>query len=215
VASEATGAAADDERAWLLRAILVLIDPHPVFAALRDDSDAAAGVRQEGVLALVLLGGIAGVLWTPVAGRLLDDPRIDGLLVAVWAFIGGSIYGLIAYYAAGAALYGGLRGAGSLGSFRRARHLLAFAAAPLALSLILWPLRLAAFGGDVFRTGGSDTGTGNEIFVAAQLAFAAWSLALLAIGVRTVHGWTWLRALGGLSLAVAIAALVVAGASLL
>ena len=215
VAAEATSAAADDERAWLLRAVLVLIDPRPVFAALRDDTEPATAARQEAVLALVILAGIASVLWTPVAGRLLDEPRIDGLLVAVWAFIGGSIYGLIAYFALGAVLYGGLRGAGSLGSFRRARHLLAFAAAPLALSLVLWPLRLAAFGGDLFRAGGSDKGTANDLFVAAEFGFAAWSLALLAVGVRTVHGWTWLRALGGLSLAAAIAALVVAGVRLL
>jgi hypothetical protein len=216
VAAEAEATArADDERAWFLRALLVLIDPRPVFAALRDDSEETAGARQEAVVALVLLAGIASVLWTPVAGRLLDQSGMDGLLVAVWAFIGGGVSGLIVYWAAGAALHGGLRAAGSVGSFRRSRHLLAFATAPLALSLVVLPFRLAVFGGDVFRAGGSDRGLGNALFVAVELGFAGWTLALLAIGVRTVHGWTWPRALGGLSLAVAIAALVVAGVRVL
>jgi hypothetical protein len=214
VATEATAAVAD-ERAWLLRAVLVLIDPRPVFAALRDDSDSVAHARQEAITALVLLAGIASVLWTPLAGRLLDQSGIDGLLVAVWAFIGGSVYGLIVYWAAGAALHAGLRAAGSLGSFRRARHLLAYAAAPVALSLVVWPVRLAVYGGDVFRAGGSDTGLGNTLFVAIQLACAAWGLTLLALGVRTVHGWTWPRALEGLSLAAVIAALVVVGVHVL
>ena len=204
-----------DERTWLLRALLVLIDPRTVFAALRDDSEESANARQEAVTALVLLAGIASVLWTPVAGGLLDQSGIDGLLVAVWAFIGGGIYGLIVYWAAGAALYAGVRAAGSAGSFRRARHLLAFAAAPLALSLVVWPVRLAAYGGDVFRAGGSDTGLVNVLFVAAELGFAAWTLALLAVGVRTVHGWTWPRSLEGVALAVAIAALVVVGVRVL
>jgi hypothetical protein len=214
VATEATKPVADD-RAWLLRALLVLIDPRPVFAALRDDLVAAAQARQEAVTALVGLAGIASVLWTPVAGRLLDDVAVDGLLVAVWAFIGGAIYGLAVYWIAGAALYGGLRAAGGAGSFRRARHLLAFAAAPLALSLVVWPIRLAVYGGDVFRTGGSDHGAGNAALVAVELAFVAWALALLGVGVRTVHGWSWPRTLEGVGLAVAIAALVVVGVHVL
>src|SRR5919201_5281754 len=116
-------AVASDDRAWLARALLVLVDPRPVFAALRDDSDAAARARQEPVLALVWLAGIASILWTSVARGVMDDPAFDGLVVAVWAFIGGAFYALAGYFAAGAALYVGLRAARSLGSFRRARHL--------------------------------------------------------------------------------------------
>ena len=214
VATEAT-TVPGEERAWLLRALLVLIDPRPVFAALRDDSEEAAGARQEAVMAIVLLAGIASVLWTPVAGGLLDQSGIDGLLVAVWAFIGGGIYGLIVYWAAGAALYGGVRAAGSQGTFRRARHLLAYSAAPLALSLVVWPIRLTVYGGDVFRAGGSDTGVGNALFLVVELGFAAWALALLALGIRTVHGWSWVRTLEGVALTVAIAALVVVGVHVL
>ena len=200
-----------EDRLWLARALLVLVDPRPVFAALRDDSDDAARARQEPVLAIVGLAGIASILWTSVAGRVMDDPAFDGLVVAVWAFIGGAFYGLFVYFALGAALYGGLRAAGSLGSYRRARHLLAFACAPLALSLVLWPVRLAVYGGDVFRTGGSDHGPGNAAFVVVELAFVAWALGLLVVGTRTLHAWTWARTLEGISLAVAIAALAVVG----
>jgi hypothetical protein len=197
-----------DERAWLARALLVLIDPRPVFAALRDDSEDVARARQEPVLALVLLAGIASILWTSVAGRVMDDPAYDGLVVAVWAFIAGGFYGLFGYFLVGAVLYGGLRAAGSLGSYRRARHLLAFACAPLALSLVLWPVRLAVYGGDVFRTGGSDHGAGNDVFVVLELGFVAWALALLVLGTRTLHAWTWPRTLEGVGLAVVITALV-------
>jgi len=197
-----------EDRLWLARAVLVLIDPRPVFAGLRDDSEDAARARQEPVLALVGLAGIASILWTSVAGRIMDDPALDGLVVAVWAFLGGAFYGLFGYFAVGAALYGGLRAAGSLGSYRRARHLLAFACAPLALSLVVWPVRLAVYGGDVFRTGGSDHGAGNAVFVVLELGFVAWAVTLLLVGTRTLHAWTWPRTLEGVGLAVVIPALV-------
>jgi hypothetical protein len=192
------------EREWLFRAVLVLQRPRAVFAALRDDSDEAAQARQEPIVALVLLAGIAGVLATSVAGALMDDPELDGLLVAVWAFLGGSLYGAVAYWVIGAFLYGSSQAFGSLGSYRRARHVVAFAAAPLALALlVLWPIGVAAFGSDLFRTGGSDDGVGGNLFVLAQGLFAAWSVLLLAIGVRAVHGWTWARSLATTALALA------------
>jgi hypothetical protein len=90
-----------EERLWLLRALLVLASPREVFAWLRDDSDSAARLRSEAILALVLLSGIATVLWTSTYGRLMDDVAYDGLLVAVVAFIGGGIYGAIAYWVSG------------------------------------------------------------------------------------------------------------------
>ena len=192
------------EREWLLRAVLVLQRPRAVFAALRDDDDEAAQARQEPIVALVLLAGIAGVLATSVAGALMDDPELDGLLVAVWAFLGGGVYGVVAYWVLGAFLYGAAQAFGGRGTYRRARHVVAFAAAPLALALlVLWPVGVAAFGSDLFRTGGSDDGAGGDLFVLAQAAFGAWSVALLAIGVRAVHGWTWARSLATTALALA------------
>ena len=198
------------ERDWLLRALLVLQRPRPVFAALRDDSEAAAQARQEPALALVWLAGIAGVLGTPVAETLLDDPARDGLVVAVWAFIGGGLYGAFGYLLVGGLLYGAARALGGQGSYRRARHVVAFALAPLALALlVVWPVGIAAFGGDLFRSGGADNGAGRDAFDVAQGAFAVWSLALLAIGARAVHGWTWARALATVAVAIAPVVLVV------
>ena len=95
-----------------------------------------------------------------------------------------------------------MRALGSQGSYRRTRQLLAFAATPVALSLLVWPFRLALYGEDVFRAGGSDAGTGRRAFDAIQLAFLAWSAVLLVAGVRAVHGWTWARALAAVALAV-------------
>jgi hypothetical protein len=78
---------------------------------------------------------------------------------------------------------------------------LAFAATPVALSLILWPVKLAVYGDDLFRSGGSDHGAGIAVFDALEAAFLLWAAALLVIGVRAVHGWTWGRALAGCALA--------------
>jgi hypothetical protein len=198
------------DREWMLRALVVLQAPRAVFAALRDDSDEAAHARQEPVLALLWLAGIAGILLTPTARTLLDDPARDGFVVAVIAFLGGGFYGTLVYWLGGALVHGAARALGGQGSYRRARHVVAFAAAPLALSLLLvWPLGIAAFGGDVFRTGGSDSGRGGAVFFTAAFAFAAWSAVLLAIGIRAVHGWTWARALAALGIALAGGAAVV------
>ena len=147
------------QKEWWLRALAIFQSPRSVFAALRDDSDEAAEARQEPVLAIIILAGIAGVLTTSLAGRLLDDYRFDGWNVAVWAFLGGIVYGTVAYWLGGLLVHALASALRSGSSYRQARHLLAFAAAPLALSLVLvWPVRIAIYGDDLFRTGGSDAG---------------------------------------------------------
>jgi hypothetical protein len=141
------------------------------------------------LLALVVLAGIALVLWTPAYAHLLRDRFVswDALLIAVLAFIGGGIYGAAVYWAGGLILYAGGTLLRSRASYRQARHVLAFSAAPVALSLVLvWPLRLAVYGEDVFRSGGSDHGAGNSAFVVLETAFVVWALVLLAVGVRVV-----------------------------
>ena len=198
------------ERLWWKRALAVLISPGPVFAALREDTDRAAAALQEPVLALILLGGVATVLDTAVTGHMLDDPAVDGLLVAVWAFIGGGFYGTALYWLGGGmlAIAGDLLG--STGTYRRARHVLALSLAPLALSLVtVWPLRIAVLGSSVFRSGGRDSGTAGGVFAWLSLAFVAWALVLLVLGVRTVNGWSWVRALATTALAAAIPAVLV------
>ena len=189
------------EREWWLRVPAVLLGPRAVFVALRDDSQEQADARQEPVLALVYLAGIAAVLGTSTAATLFDDPEYDALLAAVWAFVAGGVYAFAGYWIIGGSLYLGARGLGGLGDYRRARHLLAFAVAPLALSLlVLWPIEVAAFGTDIFERGGSDEGTAGTVFDAIELGFALWSVTLLLVGVRAVHGWSWWRSLGALAL---------------
>lgn len=186
------------ERRWWSNLVRVLYAPRGVFADLREQETDDVDARQEPVLLVVLLAGMAAVLASPVAGRLLDDGDYDGLLVAIWTFVSGGIYGFAVYMLGGLALWLGVRGMGGLDAdWRSARHVLAFAFAPVALSLlVVLPVRLAAFGGDAFRSGGSDGGAGGALAWALQAAFVAWSLALLVIGLRIVYGFSWGRAAG-------------------
>jgi hypothetical protein len=170
---------------WWLRTLLVLQAPRPVFVALRDDTAPAAADRAEPVLLIVALAGMALAFASGAAHSY------DGLLLAVWVFLAGSITGTAAYWFFGALLYGWLRALGSAGSYRRARHVLAFACVPLALSLVLAP-------------------TGRDAFAWIVLAFVAWSAGLLVIGVRAVHGWTWARAGAAAAVPVAAAAALLA-----
>jgi hypothetical protein len=197
-------------RDWWIRTLLVLRRPRPVFAALRDDSRESAGDRAEPVLAIVILVGMAWALSTPTAAHLMDDADFDAILVAVWAFLVGGIYGFFGYFAIGGVFHRAVRALGSRGTYRRSRHVLAFACVPLALSLVAWPVKLAAFGGDAFRSGGSDAGAGERVFVGIEAVCLAWALGLLVVGVRAVHGWTWVRAAAAVALAGAGCAAIVA-----
>jgi hypothetical protein len=188
----------------------VLVAPRAVFASLRDDSDEAAGARQDPLVAIAGLAGISAVLATPVARSLLNDSSVSVSLLPVWAFVGGVSYAFAVYWLGGGLLYGAARRLGGLGSYRRARHLLALSAAPVALALFtLWPLRIAIYGEDLFRTGGNDWGPGDRIFGGLLYFAFAWSAVLLVVGVRSVHGWTWGRSLATVALAAALPALVV------
>ena len=200
-------AAVSRERQWWLRTLAIFQSPRPVFRALRDDSDEEAAARSEPVLAIVFLAGIAGVLSARETGRLLDYWEVDAVLVAVVTFLSGGIYAFVTYWLGGALLHFGIRAAGGEGSYRRSRHLLAFAAAPLALSLLLlWPVRLAVYGGDSFRQGGADEGTGYWIFTGLSIAFAVWAGVLLVLGVGVVQRWT----IGRAAVSVALIALTLA-----
>jgi hypothetical protein len=196
-------------REWWLRTALVLASPRAVFVALRQDDPDDLSRRSEPVLAIVLLSGIVFVVSTRTAAHLMDDHDYDGLLVAVWTFLAGSLYGGVAYLVLGALLHLPSVFLGSQGTYRRSRHVLAFAAVPVALSLAFWPVKLALYGSDLFRQGGSDSDGGARVFEVLGLVFLAWSACLLVIGVRAGHGWSWARA------AVAAAAPAAAVAALL
>jgi hypothetical protein len=196
------------ERAWWRRVRLVLQSPSSVFAALRDESEADASARAEPVLAIVLLAGMATVLSSSAAAHLLDDPEVDWVLVAVWAFLGGGLYGALLYWLGGLLLHFGITALGSNARYRRSRQLLAFAAVPIAASLVLWVPRLVLFGGDSFRYAGSDDGAGSAVFGLLQVAISLWALALLVVGVRAVERWSWGRALAAVAVGAFIPVLV-------
>jgi hypothetical protein len=160
------------------------------------------------MLAIVWLAGIAAVLESSVGVHTLDSHvaggvlwQVDDLTFAVWSFLAGGAYGFVAYWLLGAAVYLGARGAGSFASYRLARHVLVWAAVPAAVSLAVWPMRLALYGGDVFRTGGADSGVPNAVFAAVDAFFGLWTVALLLFGVRVVYGWSWGRSAAALGLA--------------
>jgi hypothetical protein len=146
---------------------------------------------------------------------MLNDASVDLILVPVLAFICGALYAVAVSWLAGGLLFGAARRLGGLGSYRRSRHVLSLASAPLALALItFWPVRLAVYGSDLFRTGGDDYGRGDAVFGGVFLGFVAWSLQLLLIGVRTVHGWTWARSAATVALASAFPVLIALATSL-
>ena len=191
------------QKEWWLRTLLVLQSPRSVFAALRDDSTEAADARQEPMIAVVFLAGIAAVLSIGAASTLLDSFDYHALLVAVWAVLAGGMYGVASYWVAGGALYLGGRAAESTGTYRRARHLLGLASTPLVLWLVaVFPVRLALYGGDLFRSGGGDEGSGRWVFDAIGIGFLVWVAALLLLGVRTVNAWTWRRSIAAVGAAV-------------
>jgi hypothetical protein len=197
-------------RSWWMRALLVLAAPRAIFAMLRDDSQEAVESRQEILFSVAVLAGISVVLASPTFRRMLNDGSVSVALVPVLAFIAGASEAAAVYWLGGGLLHGAARRLGSEGTWLRARHVLALASAPLALSLLVfWPIRIAVYGEDLFRTGGDDYGRGDAIFGGVYLGFVAWSFCLLLIGVRTVHGWTWGRAAAAIALAAAFPVLIV------
>jgi hypothetical protein len=67
-------------------------------------------------------------------------------------------------------------------------------------------VRLAVYGDDLFRSGGPDGRGAGDVLAWLFYAFPLWALALLLIGVRIVHGWSWARSLAGVAFAATIAA---------
>ena len=190
------------DREWWLRVPAVLFAPRPVFLALRDESREQIDARAEPILALVYLAGVAAALASSTARTLYDSPEYDALLVAVWVVIAGGFIAFVGYFVVGAAVYLGALGMGSDGTFRRARHilgLLARAARALAArrsGRSSWPPSARTSSAGAART----RARASTVFGVLALGFALWSAALLLIGVRAVHGWSWWRSLGALGL---------------
>jgi len=189
-------------REWWWRVPRVVTAPRTVFAALAETDDTDVDARSEPVLAITILAGMACILLTPAWGTVMDDPTVDALVLVVVTFIGGLFYGAAGYFLLGLALWLGARAVGVDPPFKIARQIVAFAALPLALALVvLVPAIAIGFGSDWFRTGGSDEGAGRVVVTALGLAFVAWSTALVALGLRTTLRLPWRGVAGALLLA--------------
>jgi hypothetical protein len=179
----------------------ILTRPREVFAALRETDEEDLAARQEPVLLLVGLAGIGGVVMSPTWGTVMNSYEVDWLVFAVVTFIAGAMYGGAAYLVVGGALHLAVKGMGGELRWRTARHVVAFSAAPLALSLLVTlPLQVAAFGEEAFESGGRDSGALASLVLALELCFAAWAAALLALGVKTVYRFGWAQSAGALGL---------------
>jgi hypothetical protein len=201
------------ERGWWRRLPLILVRPDEVFAALRDRSDEQAEALAEPMVAVTILAGTAMFLSTATAGQLFDDPEFDWLLIAVEAFFAGVLVALQNYWLGGAALLLGLRSLGSRAPYRQARQIVGLSTAPFVLALfVVWPLRIAIFGGDLFRSGGSDEGTAGVVLNVVDAVFVLWALTLAVIGVRTVEQWSLERSLGAAAFAATLFGLLLAAA---
>jgi hypothetical protein len=188
-------------RAWWGRVPKVLTDPRSVFVALRETDELDVGARSEPLLAITILAGVAGVLLAPAWGTVMDDGSVDTLVLIVVTFIAGLFYGAGGYFLLGLTLWLGAKAVGMDAPARIARQLVGFAALPFALSLVvLVPAIAIGFGEDWFRTGGADEGTAGAVVVAVGLAFAAWSVVLVALGLRTTLRLPWQGVAGALGL---------------
>ena len=196
-------------RRWWRLVPRVVTGPADVFVALREDDEADVDARSEPILAIVILAGMAGIILTPAWGTLLNEESLDALVLAVVTFIGGLLYGAAGYFLLGLVVWLGARGVGVETRARKARQVVGFSALPLALSIVVTvPAIVLAFGSDWFRTGGSDDGSGRAIVVSVGLAFALWSLGLLAVGLRTTFELPWRGVVGALALAGVLVAVV-------
>jgi hypothetical protein len=199
------------EREWWRRSVSVLVRPREVFEALRDDSREAVEARQEPLTAIVFLGGVSAFLSTSTAAHLFDNSGFDLVVLVMEAIVAGVLVGLQSFWLLGGALYLGERGVDGEGSYRQARHMVGLAMTPFVVALVtVWPVRLAVFGSDLFRSGGSDSGAGGDVFHGLDAVFLAWAVALLLLGVRTVNGWSWRRSVAALGVALVFVALLVA-----
>jgi hypothetical protein len=201
------------ERGWWRRLPLILVRPEEVFATLRDSSDEQAEALAEPMVAVTILAGTAMFLSTATAGQLFDEPEFDWLLIAVEAFFAGVLVALQNYWLGGAALLLGLRSLGSPSRYGTARQIVGLSTAPFVLALfVVWPLRIAIFGGDLFRSGGSDEGTAGVVLNLVDAVFVGWALVLAIVGVRTVEEWSLARAVGATAFAATLFGLLLAAA---
>jgi hypothetical protein len=187
------------EREWWARLPRLFYAPAGVFAELRDESREAADARQEPLVAVVFLAGIAMFLSLAALQQPFERYReLSGLTLTVESIIGGALVGLSNFWLGGALVYLGARGLGATTGFRLARHITGLATVPFVVLLVLaWPVRLGLYGFDLFRVGGSDSGAGSDVFVVLDALALAWTMVLVVIGIRQTQRWSWGRSVAG------------------
>jgi hypothetical protein len=197
------------ESEWWRRLPLVLYAPRAVFAELRDESREAADVRQEPLVALLFVAGISMFLSLVALEPPYEHYReLSGLTLTLQSILGGLLVGLSNFWLGGALVYLGARGLGATSGYRLARHITGFATAPFILALVLvWPVRLALYGDDLFRSGGSDDGTGGDVFRGIDALLLLWTLALVLIGIRETQRWPWSKTAAAFGIAALFAVL--------
>lgn len=198
------------EREWWSRLPRLLYAPAGVFEELRDESREAADARQEPLVALAFLAGIAMLLGIvaiqPPYNRFYED--LSAFNMTFETILGGALVALSNFWLGGALLYLGARGLGATTGYRLARHVAALATAPFVVVLVLAvPVRIGLFGVDLFRDTGRDSGAGGDVFIAVDALALAWTLGLALVGVRVTQRWTWGRAAAAVGVAALFAIL--------
>lgn len=198
------------ERAWWSRLPRLLYAPQEVFAQLGDESREAGDARQEPLVAVALLAGIAMFV-----GLVALEPPYNRFYVDLSAFnmtfesiLGGALVGISNFWLGGALVYLGTRGLGATSGYRLARHVAGLATAPFVVLLVFAvPVRLGLYGTDLFRDTGSDSGPGGDVFIGIDAFALAWTLVLALIGIRVTQRWPWQRAAAALGVAALFAIL--------
>jgi len=189
-------------RLWWRRVPRMLWAPRGVLVALRQTDEDDQLARQEPILAVVLLAGMTAVLL--MGGTLVDDRTVDGLVAAAVTFMAGGLYGAAGYFVLGLGVMIGVRGANGEGTFRQARHLVAFSAVPVAAAfLVVAPAVALVYGVDYFR--GAAPSSSGRVMLVLGLPFVAWSAGLLVAGLWLTYRLSRL----GLATALALAAVFV------
>jgi len=189
------------ERAWWGRLPRMLFAPAEVLSELGDESREAADARQEPLVAILFLAGIAMFVGLDSIEPPYDKFHTDfsTFNLVFEAILGGALVALSNFWLGGALIYLGTRGLGALTGYRQARHLAGLATAPFVLALVLVvPVRLALYGTDLFRVEGADASTGGRIFIAIDALLLAWTLVLLLVGIKVTQRWSWGRAAAAL-----------------
>ena len=197
---------------WWRRVPRMLWAPRGVLVALRETDEDDQLARQEPILAVVLCAGMTSVLL--MGGTLVDDRTLDGFVAAAVTFMAGGLYGAAGYFVLGLGVMIGVRGASGEGTFRQARHLVAFSAVPVAAAfLVVAPAIALVYGVDYFR--GAAPSSSDRVVLLLGLPFVAWSAVLLMAGLRIAYRLAWLGVATAVALAGVLVAVLVAAPSVL